>query len=168
MLDSLSPKRPRGRPGIRGSLVRNNADHYQALLSKHWNVIGEPLGLAGTPEEVTAAFHEVPEAERVNFVPSLAELILTVTEEQRFPISDDAQIRFLADSLGARGAVSPRRSRDICAEERVKVVHYIVRRDFYIECTCGYKGPALRGACQKCGTDTVHWQAIRSVEDLRE
>jgi hypothetical protein len=138
------------------------------LLSKHWKVLGERLFQARTPEEVTVAFIEVPEVERVDFVPSLAELILRITLERRYPIAADAQVRFLADSLGARGAVSPRRSRDICSEERVKPAHYIIRRDFYIECTCGYKGPALRGACPKCGTDTVHWQAIRSVEDLRE
>lgn len=155
-LDSLLPKRPRGRPGIRRSPVRKNADHYRMLLSEHWKVVGEPLLQAETPEEVAAAFGEVPEVQRVYLVPSLAELILRIRREPLFPKTREAQIGFLADSLGARGKVSSRRSRDICVEERKTMVHWIVRRDFYIKCSCGYKGPALRGACPKCKTDRVH------------
>jgi len=68
----------------------------------------------------------------------------------------EAQIAFLADSLGARGLVSPRRSRDICYEERAKPVHFIIRQDCYIQCTCAYKGPALHGKCPKCGTERIH------------
>lgn len=158
-LDSLLPRKPRGRPGIRRSPVRSNADHYQMLLSQHWKVVGPPLLQAKTPEQVTAAFREVPEIQRVHFVPSLAKPILAVLRERHFPKTRDAQIRFLADSLGARGAVSPRRSRDICAEQRKNVVTWIIRRDFYIECSCGYEGPALRGACPKCKTDRVHSSA---------
>lgn len=159
-VDSLSPKRPPGRPGIHRSRVRNNADHYRMLLGKHWKVVGEPLLQANTPEEVTAAFRAVPEIQRVHFVPSLAKLILQVRREPHFPKTRNAQIGFLADSLGARGKRSPRRSRDICVEERKNVVHWIIRREFYIECTCGYKGPALRGACPKCKTDMVHSSAV--------
>lgn len=155
-LDSLLPRRPRGRPGIRRSLVRSNADQYQMLLSQHWKILEKPLLQAKTPGEVTTAFREVPEIQRVHFVPSLAKLILEVLGERHFPKTRKAQSRFLADSLGARGKRSPRRSRDICAEERKNVVHWIIRRDFYIECTCGYKGPAVRGACPKCKTDRVH------------
>jgi hypothetical protein len=28
----------------------------------------------------------------------------------------------------------------------------IVRREFYIECTCGHRGPAKGGGCPQCGT----------------
>jgi hypothetical protein len=61
-------------------------------------------------------------------------------------------MNFLADSLAARGVRSARRSRDICDQERKKKVNYIIRQDYYIECTCRYKGPALHGKCPKCGT----------------
>ena len=134
------------------------------LLSQHWKVVGEPLLGAETPEEVIAAFGAVPEIQRVHFVPSLADLILRILREPYFPKTRNAQIGFLADSLGARGVVRPRRSRDICAEERKKVLHYIIRQDFYIECTCGYEGPARKGACPKCGTDTVAWPQPRIAE----
>jgi len=62
------------------------------------------------------------------------------------------QIHFLADSVAGQGFVTPRRSREICAEERAKKKYFIVRREYYIECSCGYKGPALDGACRDCGT----------------
>ena len=61
----------------------------------------------------------------------------------------------LADSLAGRGSISPRRSRDICDQERKKKVHYIIRQDYYIECTGRYKGPAFHRKCPKCGTDRL-------------
>jgi YD repeat-containing protein len=46
-------------------------------------------------------------------------------------------------------------SRDICAkglaEEKAKSPHKILRKEFYVECSCGFKGPALNDACRKCG-----------------
>jgi len=134
-------------------------------LSQLWEKVGEPLLRAGNPEEVIAAFQGVSESYRSQFVPSLAELILKVMHEPTFPKTRDAQIGFLADSLGARGERSARRSRDICAAQRKKIVHVIVRRDFYIECSCGYEGPAFRGACPKCKTDRLHPSVI-SVRDF--
>ena len=156
VVDSFLPKKPRGRPGIPPSWVQGTADNDRVALSQYWDVIGEPLIRARTPQEVTAAFQGVPEGQRSHFVPSLAEMILNVLREPLFPKTSEAQIKFLADSLGARGQRSARRSRDICAKERKKVQTWIVRRDFYIQCTCGYEGPALRGACPKCKTDQVH------------
>lgn len=125
------------------------------LLSQYWKDIGEPLLQAGISEEVTAAFQLMPDIHRQQFVPSLAGLILQVLKDPLFPKRGKPQIRFLADSLGARGARSPRRSRDICSEERKKPMHFIIRQDFYIQCTCSYEGPALNGACRKCGTDIL-------------
>ncbi|MGA7794959.1 MAG: hypothetical protein WCA19_18120 [Candidatus Acidiferrales bacterium] len=83
------------------------------------------------------------------FMPMLAGLVFKVIREHKFPKREEARINFLADSLGGYGSVSARRSRDICEKERKKKVHQIVREEFYIVCTCGYKGPALRGACPK-------------------
>jgi len=51
----------------------------------------------------------------------------------------------------------PRTSRDICgearAQERAKSPHKIIRKESYVECSCGYQGPALNGAGRKCGAE---------------
>ena len=85
---------------------------------------------------------------------SLVPIILQVRTERTFPTRPRAQIRFSAESLSVRGVVSPCRSSDICGEVRMteKEQHTIVRTDFYIDCTCGYEGPANHGACPACGT----------------
>ena len=48
-----------------------------------------------------------------------------------------------------------RRSRDICGQERKKKANYIIRQDYYIECTCRYKCPAPYGKYPKRGTDKL-------------
>jgi hypothetical protein len=58
----------------------------------------------------------------------------------------------VAAGPGGGGAGRPR---DICEEERKKEDCYIIRQDYYIQCTCRYKGPALHGKCPKCGTDRL-------------
>jgi hypothetical protein len=83
-------------------------------------------------------------------------LILAILRDSKFPKKrKQQQINFLADSLAAWGSVSPRRSRDICEEERrkEKKAHHIVRHEYYIECSCGYEGPAKNNACRKCGAE---------------
>lgn len=83
-------------------------------------------------------------------------LILSVLREKTFPKGKEPQLNYLADSIAGLGHVSPRSSRDICsaerAKERAKSPYKIIRKEFYIECTCGYKGPALDNACRKCKT----------------
>jgi len=83
-------------------------------------------------------------------------LILSVLRDPKFPKKrKQQQITFLADSLAALGSVSPRRSRDICEQERrkEKKAHHIIRHEYYVECSCGYQGPAKDNACRKCGAD---------------
>src|SRR5216683_2105813 len=65
-----------------------------------------------------------------------------------------SSMRHLADSVAAEGFLSPRRCRDVCLEERKRQAKLgmILRREFYIECTCGYRGPAKSGGCRQCGT----------------
>jgi hypothetical protein len=82
---------------------------------------------------------------------ALAGLTLKVLREKKFPKTQETQINFLADSLAGREWISPRRSRDICEAERKKPKNYIIRQDFYIECSCSYEGPAYHKACPKCG-----------------
>jgi hypothetical protein len=156
-LDEFSEKRGRGRPhNIRPEVVFGRAQHYRMMLTEVWPKLRDPLLAAGEViEEVTKAFETHAQPYAQNFVPGLASYILEVIHERKFPTRPKAQVRFLADSLAGMPNVGPRRSRDICAEERVeesaKSPHKILRKEFYIECSCGYKGPARNDACRKCG-----------------
>ena len=82
-----------------------------------------------------------------------ADLVLKIIKERRFPTRERTRIEFLADSFAGHGVVTPRRSRDICAEQRARErkAHRILRFEFYVECSCGYKGPSRNHACKKCG-----------------
>jgi hypothetical protein len=74
--------------------------------------------------------------------------------DRKFPKRRQAQINFVADSLAGLGRIAPRRSRDICADERAKAkrAHHIIRYEVYVECSCGYKGRSRNHACPKCRT----------------
>jgi hypothetical protein len=151
-LDTTIKKR-RGRPGVRRTLITGRAYNYQLLLEQCWDddKVGERLLTATTPEDVTQAFDEAPQHLKQNFVSGHSALILRIIRDKRYPAKRESRIRFIADSLAGEGHLSPRRSRDICAEERARTVYKIMRREYYVECTCGYKGPALNDACKKCG-----------------
>ncbi len=150
------PKKKRGRPGLNAEQVLGTADHNRMLLENVWDRLQGPLLAAQSEDDVTKAFEGVDHHARYKFVPHLSKLILRVIREKRFPKRRDAQIKFLADSVAAGTMRSPRRSRDICMHERLRTRQFIIRRDYYIECTCGYEGPAKNGACQKCGTKETH------------
>ena len=151
-LNTLPEKRGRGRPPkLRASEIKGRADNYRGTLQNVWAQLWTALSQAQTEEEVIAALQNARPYER-EFVP-WASLILTVLKERHFPRTQRGQINFLADSLAGIGIVSPRRSRDICAAERAKEkrTHHIIRFEFYVECSCGYKGPSKDRACRKCG-----------------
>ncbi len=165
-LDTLSGKRRRGRPGIRPSLISGRSYNYGLILSQIWNDmkdaqegvrkgVGEALLKARTTEEVIRAFDPWPSYQR-DFEP-MASLILEVLRDPKFPKRPEPQRNFLADSLGGWGLVSARRSRDICEEERKKEREKsrfrILRWEFYIVCSCKYKGPSFNHACPKCGSE---------------
>ncbi len=155
-LDTYSGKRGRGRPPkMYASEVSGRAYNYRLIFDQIWDTAGEQLLSAKTEEEVIQAFEDIV-YER-DFAP-IASLILQVLRDPDFPKRDrQAQVNFLADSLAARGAVTPRTSRDICERERAKQrrksPHKILRHEFYVECSCGYKGPAHDNACRKCGAE---------------
>jgi len=147
-------RRSRGRPTrIDPHVVVTTSDVYRAQLTQAWPILGKKLLAAHSAPEVW----EVIKSGRGIVSPvndfKFAERIFEIVNNPKFPqLRVKSQIQFLADSLGGCGVVTPRRAREICAKERAAEKHVIVRRDFYIECTCGYAGPALNGACQKCGT----------------
>lgn len=144
-----------GRPsGIRRSEVVNRAEDFGLVLElcRH-QIKWEKLRTAQSEQDLDEAFKDInPSYIESKFRPRYS-LILEIVKEARLPKRDiNAQISFLADSIGGNGVISPRRSRNICVEERKKREHKIIRREFYIECTCGYKGPALDSGCRDCGT----------------
>ena len=155
-LDRVSEKRPRrGRPGVRREEIAGRAYHYGIVFDQCWKRIREDVLSAKTADDISAAFKRRAEPYVSYFIPHQSEAILEIVSDPKFPTRPAAQARYLADSLAALGQVSPRRSRDIVAEERNRVRHKIVRQDYYIACTCGYEGPALNGACKGCGTREV-------------
>lgn len=109
-----------------------------------------------TVEDVERAFQTQPLSIQNEFRP-IFPIILKVLRERTFPKKLETQLDFLADSIAARGEVAARTSRDICererAKQRYKSRHRILRHEYYVECSCGYKGPARDNACRKCGAE---------------
>jgi hypothetical protein len=155
-LDAVFPKRGRGRPyKVRASEVIGRAYNYRLIFHQTWDRIGKFLLNAHTEEDVVRAFEGSPYKGEFH---DLISLILLVLRERDFPRKNrEAQTIFLAESLAARGEVTPRTSRDICAKarrvEQAKSRHHIIRHEYYVECSCGYKGPARDDACRKCGAE---------------
>jgi hypothetical protein len=152
LLDRYSGKRGRGRPvKVVPSAVRGRADNYRVWLTHLWNALGALLLAADTQENVIKAFQTVLPGN--NEFPPHAELILKILKDRNFPKRQKARINFLADSLAGLGSVTPRRSRDICAEERSADAerHQILRYEYWIECSCGYKGRSQNHGCKRCG-----------------
>ena len=157
-LDRFSQKRGRGRPGVRKSEIQGRAYDYGLSLKQHWDVLAAPFLEARSEEEFRRLMESTPPYVKTKFAPRLFALIEKARKDLKFPRKPKTQQAFFAESMAGLGRVSPRRSRDICAEERKKPRHRIIRQEFYIECTCGYKGPALDGACRRCGTKAPSWQ----------
>jgi hypothetical protein len=152
-LDTVSQKGRRGpKPKVDASAVRGRADNYRGILNNVWDQLWPPLSKAQTEDDVIRAFQEGYPGES-EFMPYRTPLILKVLKERTFPKRRKAHINFLADSLAGLGLVSPRRSRDICAEDRAraKSAHHIIRYEFYVECSCGYTGFSRDHACPTCG-----------------
>jgi len=147
-------KKKRGRPlKMPREWVTGRASSYEFQLTEVWARLETPLMGTRTEDEVTAAFSEFPYVR--GFVPGLSSDIVALLNDPDFPKRANPRIKFLARSLAGRPSLSFRTSRDICekaaAQERLKSRHHILRREFYIECSCGYQGPARDNACRKCG-----------------
>lgn len=171
-LDSFGEKRQRGRPQkIRPSEVFGRAENYRSTFRLIGLELMAAVVSAASNAEVIAAFENHAPAYSREFVPRLAAEILQVVHEPKFPKRPQAQMNFLADSLAGRPNVEPRRSRDICGKERAKEraisPHQIIRKEYYIECSCGYAGPALNDACRKCGAQISRLPEILSGNMFR-
>lgn len=154
-LDTPFGKRGR-KPKMDADLVLLGAERHGKWLKKWSKAINwKKLQKARSREDVEEAFRRVPSTHLDGLYRLLFPLILRTTRDPGFPkIRREAQIRFLAESLGGEGIITARRARDICSQQRNRSnpEHRIIRREFYIECSCGYKGPALNGGCRRCGT----------------
>lgn len=165
-MERVVKPRARGRPRrIDPQIVVGSADVFRAWFRQFWPKLGPRLVAAKSSEDIERAIAEDASSIGGGLSPH-SPLILEIVHERRFPrVRATAQIEFLADSLGGQGFVTPRRSREICAAERSKTRTFIVRREFYIECSCGYKGPALDGACRDCGTGELSWELkVKDIE----
>lgn len=154
-LDTVSQKGRRGpKPKVVPSAVRGRADNYRGILKNVWERLWPRLSQVQSVDDVVVAFRDGYPGEH-EFMPYRAALILEVLKERTFPKRQKARINFLADSLAGLGLVSPRRSRDICAEDRARAkrAHQILRAELYVECSCGYKGHSLDHGCPECGTE---------------
>jgi hypothetical protein len=155
-LDRISDKGGRGRPRkCRYPEIWGRAENYRGIFTNIWERLSGPLLIVQAPDQVTEAFRNHAEPYTQEFVPRLSGHILAVIREKKFPKRPKPQIKFLANSLAGLPNVEPRTSRDICAkglaEQKAKSPHKILRKEFYVECSCGYKGPAVNDACRKCG-----------------
>jgi hypothetical protein len=122
------------------------------MFDQIWKDVWPGFSTSETRENILRSFEGGARAYSTEFV-LLADLILQVVRDPKFPKRKSAaQINFLADSIAAHGMVTPRSSRDICERERARIkrVHRIIRYEFWIECSCGYKGRSLNHACPKC------------------
>jgi len=132
-LDTFPEKRGRGRPvRVRFSEIRGRADNYRWIFAQVWDRLWPPLSRADSEQAVIKAFQEGANPYDREFVPGLAGLALRVLREPKFPKRREPQVNFLADSLAGVGLVTPRRSRDICEQERAaeKRAHHIIRYEF--------------------------------------
>jgi hypothetical protein len=155
-LDTFSQKRSVGRPWrVKAPEVAGRSYNLRLQFGQIWDTVGESLIRAQAEEDVLKALDLSGQYWRNEFDrPGICSLIFKILRDPKFPRKRrQRQINFLADSLAAWGMVSARRSRDICEQERrkQKIGHHIVRREFYIECSCGYQGPARNNACRNCG-----------------
>lgn len=150
-LDTVfEPKRRGPKPRANPVWLRGRADNWRNVLQHVWPKLWPALESANTEAEVVEAL-ELAVPYKDYFVSHPA-LILRILKHPKFPKTERGRINFLADSAAGFGEVSPRRSRDICAAERAKARKkgQILRWEYYIECSCGYKGHSLGHACPLC------------------
>ncbi len=153
-LDMVSGKPRRGRPrNIQPSWVRGRADTYRYIFGLIWQYLWPCLSKAETQQDAIQCFARPEVGSYALDLITSADLILQVVRDPKFPKrKGEAQINFLADSIGANGMVTPRSSRDICERERarIKKTHRILCYEYYIECSCGYTGNSRNHACPNC------------------
>jgi hypothetical protein len=168
-LDSSPEKFPRGRPPmVRTNEIEGRARKFRYIFNQVWDGLWPPLSEAETPQDVERAFQEQASAYYNRSEIWSAPLVLRILNDPKFPKLRDARVNFFADSLAGLGDITPRYSRDICAKERAKQkrAHRILRFEFYVECSCGFKGRSRDHGCRRCGTKiNFPWHSVFPLEE---
>ena len=142
---------------ILASTVVGRAENYRYQFKQVWKQLEGPLLAAQTKEDVDTALQNHAQPYASSYIGEQAADILALMRDKHFPKDSEARINFLADSLGGRPTLTLRSSRDVCGRERTKQraksPYQILRHEYYVECSCGYKGPARDNACRKCGAE---------------
>jgi hypothetical protein len=166
VVDRFSEESPkRGRPRLEQyTTVSGHADNFKFMLTEKWSVLKEPLLKCSNAQDVSTVYENYAQPYAQEFVPRLAADILELIQDSKFPQRAKAQVGFIAESLAGRPSLSLRTSRDVCAKmraaERAKSPYRIIRKEFYVVCECGYKGPAENDACRKCGAQISFLEEI--------
>lgn len=174
-------RRPRGRPRIArqaesdaGVLLR--ADNYRRALSPGWNVLGPGLAQAKDAGDVGEGVKKVREvwlaagfsdgSDGFPYLSVLAPRVFQTVRDRKWPKRPDHQITFLADALSGFH-LAPRAAHELCEREREKQERWEARRAgneicqaipvFDVECSCGYRGHSVEGACPTCGAQVSPW-----------
>ena len=165
-LDKVSEKQRRGpKRRMRPETVVGTAGTYNVQFSNVWERVGRQLLEAPSPEEVLNVLAQLGGLMSGTIDLKFATRVYTIVRDPKFPKArGKSQVRFLADSLGGE-LLTPRRSRDICAEYRAEMnrAHHILRYEFYIECSCGRKGHSIDHACPRCGAEIQFPEHLGSV-----
>jgi hypothetical protein len=169
-------KNSRGRKPI--LLPEEVLEHAEFMLkvvaSLKDEIVWDKLQAARTEAEAESAIIRVPPFYREILKDRFA-AILTWVREGKFPRKNlKRKMHHFADSIAGDVFMSPRRSRDICSEERKRVQNatMLLCREFYIECTCGYRGPAKQRGCRRCGTQklspSLQWDLLADQVSTRD
>ena len=98
VLDTFSPKRPRGRPPkVCASAIQGRADNYRGILDNVWDRVSPLLLTAQTEDDIIRAFQQEGQPYDREFIP-LAPLVLKVLKDKDFPKRRAAQINFYSDA----------------------------------------------------------------------
>jgi hypothetical protein len=141
------------------SEICNRAYDFKLILEGNRKRIDwKRLSAAASEQDIHDALKDASIRAREKFLYK-PQLLLSTLKDKKFPKRDtEAQEQFVADSLAAEGRISIRRSRDIVQRDRSarKKRGKILRREFYIVCSCAYAGPALNDACPECGAEVSY------------
>src|SRR5580704_6436648 len=111
-IDTFSEERGRGRPQrVIPSEILGRAENYQGIFRQIWKDVGKPLQEARTEPKILEILEKGGTQIISEFRP-IADLILRVLRDRKFPKREESQINFLTDSIAAFGRVGARRSRE--------------------------------------------------------
>jgi len=164
-----------------GVLLR--AENYRRVLSSRWDLLEPGLAQARDSEDADVGAKQVTEAwldagffdgsDGFSFLSALAPRVLQVLRDKKCPKQRDDQITFLADALSGFH-LAPRTAHELCERERKKLelagkklelaeerrAGNQIRQAvpvFDVQCSCGYRGHSVNGACPTCGALVSQW-----------